>query len=472
VNALTNNQKAKKASPQTMNSIVVPAVNVNSADFLVDSFVSCVIRAADVMDAIAAVPSTLSAIVSSVSSSSQQVQEPKKMGASVVATSEEDNSNKNKEAAPVVIELLDDDEVEGTEEEDEVICLGTIRKTAAAPVVPAPASSRGRPREKAATAPRRRKRTVTAAPERPRKEKTAAQAPVRKEKTVALAPAAAAPEITLKTSKTAARAPKRPLKTAVAVDPERPLKEKTAVVKSARVAADPERKKAIAATAAPVRLPTKKTVVMTAPVPERSIKKTGAAAPVCLPKKKTVTAPAPERRSKNTTVTAPAPKKQKIAAAALEISSKKTKKTVSFGHVQVQEYSVTVGDHPECHGGYPICLDWAHAEPKEYDLDAREKAKAIKAAKEAKAAKAKEEEDGGYGETKKKRRPGKGRRLHTKERHVRIAKVAGISQKEVRKLEVERRRQNHEATHGPDLLRLAAPAKASKGKSLGGYHEV
>jgi hypothetical protein len=61
-----------------MNTIVVPAVNVSSADFLVDSFVSCVIRAADVMDAIAAVPSTLSAIVSSVSSSSQQVQEPKK----------------------------------------------------------------------------------------------------------------------------------------------------------------------------------------------------------------------------------------------------------------------------------------------------------------------------------------------------------------------------------------------------------
>jgi hypothetical protein len=51
----------------------VPAVS--SVDFFVDSFMSCVIGVADVMDAIVAVPSTLSLIVSTVSS---QVQETKK----------------------------------------------------------------------------------------------------------------------------------------------------------------------------------------------------------------------------------------------------------------------------------------------------------------------------------------------------------------------------------------------------------
>jgi hypothetical protein len=124
-------------------------------------------------------------------------------------------------------------------------------------------------------------------------------------------------------------------------------------------------------------------------------------------------------------------------------------------------------------GGYPICLDWAHAEPKEYDLDAREKAKAIKAARGAREAKAKEDKDGGYGETKKKkRRVGKGRHMKAKERHLRIAKVTGISSKEVRKLEVERQRQIHKAAHGPGLSCIAATARFSKGKSLRGYREA
>jgi hypothetical protein len=167
------------------------------------------------------------------------------------------------------------------------------------------------------------------------------------------------------------------------------------------------------------------------------------------------------------------PKKTATAPAAPEASPTKPKKTVSFGNVQVQEYSVTLGDHPSCKL-YPISLDWAHTAPKEYDLDAREKAKAMKKAREAKALKAKEDGNGGYGENKKKkRRVGKGRHWLATERHVRIAKVAGISPKEVRTLEAERRRAIHEAAHGPDLMnRVAAPAKASRGKSLRGYHEV
>jgi hypothetical protein len=55
------------------------------------------------------------------------------------------------------------------------------------------------------------------------------------------------------------------------------------------------------------------------------------------------------------------------------------KKTVSFGTVQVQEYSLTLGDLSLCNR-YPLSLDWAHAEPKEYDLDALEAAKKAKGA--------------------------------------------------------------------------------------------
>jgi hypothetical protein len=52
------------------------------------------------------------------------------------------------------------------------------------------------------------------------------------------------------------------------------------------------------------------------------------------------------------------------------------KKAVSFGNVQVQEYSVTIGDHPlGGEEGFPISLDWAHAEPTEYSLDRYERTK-------------------------------------------------------------------------------------------------
>jgi hypothetical protein len=53
------------------------------------------------------------------------------------------------------------------------------------------------------------------------------------------------------------------------------------------------------------------------------------------------------------------------------------RKTVSFGNVQVQEYSVTLGDNPcaDETGGYPLSLDWAHTEVVEYSLDWYEETK-------------------------------------------------------------------------------------------------
>jgi hypothetical protein len=242
----------------------------------------------------------------------------------------------------------------------------------------------------------------------------------------------------------AVSAPKSPLKTTVSAVA--PKKSKTAT--AAAALKSPPQKKTATEPAVPELLRKKKSVAATA-APAASEKRR-------LLKKKTKTVAV--------VVTAAKP-----AAPAAPEKRSRPKKTVSFGSVQVQEYSVILGDHPKCKGGYPMSLDWAHTEPKEYDLDACEQAKAAK----AKAAAAKEEKaDGAYTDKKKSRRPGKGRRLRTKDRHLRISKVSGIPPKEVRKLEVERQRKVHEAEHGVDLKRAAATAKASKGKSLGGYHEV
>jgi hypothetical protein len=110
------------------------------------------------------------------------------------------------------------------------------------------------------------------------------------------------------------------------------------------------------------------------------------------PRKATVTA-APERpRKKSTTAAAAAPKspaKKAAAASAPErpynkaaaapaVLERPRKKTVSIGTVQVQEYSLIVGDHPcsEEIGGFPLSLDWAHTTAKEYSVDALEREKA------------------------------------------------------------------------------------------------
>jgi hypothetical protein len=70
----------------------------------------------------------------------------------------------------------------------------------------------------------------------------------------------------------------------------------------------------------------------------------------------------------------PEPAMQEIAVEAvpsLPRRRRRPQRHVTFGNVQVQEYSVTVGDHPKCDkkGGYPMSLDWAHTEVTEYDLD-------------------------------------------------------------------------------------------------------
>ena len=55
----------------------------------------------------------------------------------------------------------------------------------------------------------------------------------------------------------------------------------------------------------------------------------------------------------------------------------KDKRRVRFRTVQLQEYSITVGDHPYCKGYFPLTLDWSHAQPiqmklKEYEAVRRQ----------------------------------------------------------------------------------------------------
>ena len=44
-------------------------------------------------------------------------------------------------------------------------------------------------------------------------------------------------------------------------------------------------------------------------------------------------------------------------------------RSVSFGEVCIREHSLTIGDHPNCSYGPPVCLDWDFEEQNRVDLD-------------------------------------------------------------------------------------------------------
>ena len=56
-------------------------------------------------------------------------------------------------------------------------------------------------------------------------------------------------------------------------------------------------------------------------------------------------------------------------------TQRKSKKTVSFNNVSIQEHSIVVGDHP-CAMTLPIALGWQHAHPLTMRLDAYEQLRA------------------------------------------------------------------------------------------------
>jgi len=47
----------------------------------------------------------------------------------------------------------------------------------------------------------------------------------------------------------------------------------------------------------------------------------------------------------------------------------KLHRRVKFGSARVQQYAITVGDHPICKDGLALSLDWAHAKEEVYDID-------------------------------------------------------------------------------------------------------
>jgi hypothetical protein len=74
----------------------------------------------------------------------------------------------------------------------------------------------------------------------------------------------------------------------------------------------------------------------------------------------------------------PEPAMQELAVEAVPPPSRRRpRRHVTFGNVQVQQYNLTLGDHPcaDETGGYAISLDWAHAEVEEYSLDWYEETK-------------------------------------------------------------------------------------------------
>jgi hypothetical protein len=50
----------------------------------------------------------------------------------------------------------------------------------------------------------------------------------------------------------------------------------------------------------------------------------------------------------------------------------KLHRKVKFGSARVQQYAITVGDHPICKDGLALSLDWAHAKEEVYDIDVYE----------------------------------------------------------------------------------------------------
>jgi hypothetical protein len=48
---------------------------------------------------------------------------------------------------------------------------------------------------------------------------------------------------------------------------------------------------------------------------------------------------------------------------------KKRHRRVRFDCTRVQEYAITVGDHPVCQGGLALSLDWSHAGEHVYNVD-------------------------------------------------------------------------------------------------------
>jgi hypothetical protein len=73
----------------------------------------------------------------------------------------------------------------------------------------------------------------------------------------------------------------------------------------------------------------------------------------------------------------PAMRELAVEAVPPPLSRRRPRRHVTFGNVQVQQYNLTLGDHPcaDETGGYAISLDWAHAEVEEYSLDWYEETK-------------------------------------------------------------------------------------------------
>lgn len=56
---------------------------------------------------------------------------------------------------------------------------------------------------------------------------------------------------------------------------------------------------------------------------------------------------------------------------------KKKKKQLSWGTVQIREYSRTIGDHPDVSYGPPLSLDWQYNQHEDISLDSHEQSRIV-----------------------------------------------------------------------------------------------
>ena len=101
----------------------------------------------------------------------------------------------------------------------------------------------------------------------------------------------------------------------------------------------------------------------------------------------------------------------------------KLNKKVRFSSTRVQEYGITVGDHPICKDGLALSLDWVHGAEKVYDIDDYEshRQSAIR-----------------YGGTKRRRRVS---RLDYWQRREFLVRVGNFSYSELSRIECKRNRE-------------------------------
>lgn len=76
-----------------------------------------------------------------------------------------------------------------------------------------------------------------------------------------------------------------------------------------------------------------------------------------------------EEEATSTTITSAIESSPTISTAKRIPSSKMLERRVSFTSLEIREYPVVPGDHPQCSSGCPVSLDWNYQHASEHSVD-------------------------------------------------------------------------------------------------------